>query len=113
MPFEKDWKPQRAGLAPLLAARGAADAALARVRPGRGPEAKPAYDFGNAWFEAGIPAHRELIASVPSSPLWEPVDHTRLTERLAGRRGAPPRRGSLAALMTAFWYFHGPGSVLS
>jgi asparagine synthase (glutamine-hydrolysing) len=114
MPFEKDWKPQRAGLAPLLAARGAADAALARVRPGRGPQSKPAYDFGNDWFEAGIPAHRELIASVPSSPLWEFVDRPRLTERLAG----PPEERrhdaeSLAALMTAFWYFHGPGSVVS
>jgi hypothetical protein len=114
MPFEKPWKPQRAGLAPVLAAQGAAGAALARVRAGRRGESKPAYDFGNDWFEAGMPAHRELIASIPSSPLWDFVNRDRLTARLSVP--AAERRGdaeSLAALMTAFWYFHGPRTAAS
>jgi hypothetical protein len=109
MPFEKPWKPQRAGLAPILAAQGAAGAALARLRPARRHAGKPAYDFGNDWFEAGVPAHRELVASIPDSPLWEFVDRARLTQTLAGP--AEERRAdaeSLAAVMTAFWYFHGP-----
>jgi hypothetical protein len=112
MPFEKGWKPQRPGLAPVLALRGAADAALGRFRrTGGGALAR---DFQRDWFEAGMNKHRELVASVPDSPLWEFADRDRLIARLT--LPAAERRGdteSLAAVMTALWYFHGPRAGLS
>jgi asparagine synthase (glutamine-hydrolysing) len=113
MAFEKPWKRQDPRLAALYACRGAAGAGLARFRRKGDRVAGASYDFGRDWFEAGIPAHRELAASVPSSPLWDFVDRRRLMKRLS--MPSEERRGdaeSLAAVMTAFWYFHGPRTDL-
>lgn len=111
LPFEKPWKPQRPGLAPLLALSGGADAVRARLRRklhGRSATSAEPPDFGRDWFERGIDSHRELCASIPSSPLWDYVDRTRLEAML----GAPaearrPHVEGLCGVLTAFWYFHG------
>jgi hypothetical protein len=117
LPFEKPWKPQRPGLAPLLAVRGVTDAMAARGRskfaPRRGGRHTPVAsteprDFGSAWFEAGIEQHRELSASVPQSPLWDYVDRRRLEAVLAGTpEERKPHAEGLCGVLTAFWYFHG------
>ncbi len=116
LPFEKPWKPQRPRLAPAMAVRGVADAALGRVRGrmtrrnGGAVEAagSESYDFGRAWLEAGIEQHRELCSSVPDSPLWDYVDRGRLDAVLSGpaERRRPYAEG-LCAVLTPFWYFHG------
>jgi asparagine synthase (glutamine-hydrolysing) len=119
LPYETPWKPQHPRLAPVLACMGVGEAVLARVRRlGRKPSASGAtggrnVSFARDWFEAGVQAHLELCTSVPSSPLWEFVHRRALESRLS----APPdeRRGdveSLAAVMTAFWYFHGPKAAV-
>jgi asparagine synthase (glutamine-hydrolysing) len=109
LPFEKPWRLQHPRLAPVLAGLAAGQAGVARVRRSVRGRTGASHDFGRDWFEAGIEAHRELCASVPDSPLWDFVDRRLLTERLAAP--AAERAGdaeSLAAVMTAFWYFHGP-----
>ena len=111
LPFEKPWKPQRPRLAPALAIQGIAGAAARRAQAAGGRArdgGQDAFDFGPAWFEAGIDQHRELCASVPQSPLWDFVDRRRLETLLAGP--AERRRAyaeGLCAVLTPFWYFHG------
>jgi hypothetical protein len=117
LPFEKPWKPQRPSLAPALAVRGIADAALGRVR-GRMPRRRrgaaesvgaESRDFGRAWLEAGIEQHLELCSSVPDSPLWDYVDRGRLDAVLSGPSAKRrPHAEGLCAVLTPFWYFHGP-----
>jgi hypothetical protein len=111
LPFEKPWKPQRPHLAPALAVRGIADAAIGRVRAAaRRGEAMKAegLDFGRAWLEAGIEQHLELCASVPQSPLWDYIDRGRLEAVLSGPADARrPLAEGLCAVLTPFWYFHG------
>ncbi len=110
LPFEKSWKPQHPHLAPALAMRAAADAAAGRLRAarGRGVATAAEFDFGCAWFEAGIEQHLELCASVPQSPLWDYVDRRRLEAMLAGPAEARrPYAEGLCAVLTPFWYFHG------
>ena len=116
LPFEKPWKPQHPSLAPALAVRGAAGAAVHRLRAARrrssasGP--RP-LGFGPAWFEAGIEQHRELCASVPQSPLWDFVDRRRLEAVLSGPAEARhPHAEGLCAVLTPFWYFHGSEAAL-
>lgn len=116
LPFEKPWKSQRPRLAPAMAVRGVADAALGRVR-GRMPHRRrgaaaitgsESGDFGRAWLEAGIEQHRELCSSVPDSPLWDYVDRGRLDAVLSGPAAARrPYAEGLCAVLTPFWYFHG------
>lgn len=108
-PFEKPWKPQLPGLAPALALRGIAAAAIGRARARRRPAAlPPGLDFGRAWLEAGIERHRELCASVPQSPLWDYVDRRRLETMLSGPPEARrPHAEGLCAVLTPFWFFHG------
>ncbi len=115
LPFEKPWKPQRPRMAPALAVRGVADAALDRAR-GRVPRrrggaataARGSSDFGRTWLEAGIEQHRELCSSVPDSPLWDFVDKGHLDAILAAPAAARrPYAEGLCAVLTPFWYFHG------
>jgi hypothetical protein len=116
LPFEKPWKRQRPRLAPAMAIAGIAAAAAGRVRARigrRGGETaasngREQRDFGRAWLEAGIEQHRELCASVPSSPLWEYVDRGRLEAMLSASPAARrPYAEGLCAVLTPFWYFHG------
>ena len=121
LPYETPWKPQRPGLAPVLACLGLGEAVLAgarrvlqRASRGRVGTKRPQgarYDFGRDWFEAGLDAHRELCASVPSSPLWEYIDRGRLMSQLSEPSGQRKDVESLAAVMTALWYFHGSTMV--
>lgn len=112
LPFEKPWKPQRPGLAPVLAVRGVVDAVIGRMPVARQPReatmGPEALDFGSAWLEAGIGQHLELCASVPQSPLWDYVDRRRLEAMLTGPAAERrPHAEGLCAVLTPFWYFHG------
>lgn len=103
LPFDTAWKPQRARAAGADATRQATQRLLARLRSKRAG-APPAPSFAQRWYEAGLPVHRELCLSLPSSPLWDYVDRRRY-EALSARPG--PHVEGLCRFLTVFWYFHG------
>lgn len=123
IPFDVRWRPQQAWRTPFQAPADVVKAAatrLARDRlpvPGRRSRGAPTVDglamsFGQRWFEAGLRTHRDVCLSSEHSPLWAFVDRRRLESALASSpHERAPGMGVLCAVVTAFWYFHGPGST--
>lgn len=123
IPFDVPWRPQQAWRAPVQAPTDLLIAAATRLvrdrvrLPGRRSRLSTPVDgavasFGQRWFEAGLSMHREVCLSSSDSPLWAFVDRRRLESVF---KASPAQRAPdievLCAVATAFWYFHGPGSM--
>jgi hypothetical protein len=114
MPFENPWRPQQPRLIALIATQGLAQAALDRAAERRrarnesGTAASvAALPFAQAWFEAQLASHREVLAAYPQSELWEYVDRARVEAALAGpAQGRAHQVEGLFRLVTLFWWFH-------
>lgn len=122
-PFDVPWMGQQPLRASLQAPADIVRAAVTRIA---GNLARPrrrrtvlatsvdgsAMSFAQRWFEAGLATHRDICLSAAQSPLWTFVDRRRLESAFV----APPHERTqamevLCAVVTAFWYFHGPGST--
>ncbi len=114
MRFENPWRPQRPKLIAAIATRGLAQAALdraaerRRARDETGTAASvAALPFEQAWFEAQIASHREVLAAYPQSELWEHVDRARVRAAVAGpAQDRAHQVEGLFRLVTLFWWFH-------
>jgi hypothetical protein len=113
LPWDRPWRTQRPGLAPLAVtaefAQLQARRATQRLRRRSGRAPAGIVPFGQQWLEAGIGPVRELAHAAPGSPVWSVADRPATLRMLDG----PPetRRPVLEALSriaTALWYFDGP-----
>lgn len=122
LPFENPWKPQQAWRAPFQAPADILKAGFARLadrRPrsleghaSRGASVEDQHmSFGQRWFEAGVAMHRDVCLSTRQSPLWAFVHRRALESAFAASpQERAPIMEVLCAVVTAFWYFHGPAS---